>query len=181
MLERARRARSRRHEDPPAREGGGAGPARSASALQGSRPRHDARARAPRRARRKPRACCGAPPTASGARSATPRRTRTSTPSAPSSPACCASTYARWFSDDSADHDDTWAFLDARIENVMQFEKFKARLKPIGEGVAERRRRRCALSLRRKLTRHSRGAAHAVSGDPGTQGPKAANQTNVAS
>jgi len=46
-----------------------------------------------------------------------------------------ASTYARWFSDDSAAHEATWAFLDARIENVMQFEKFKAQLKPISEGV----------------------------------------------
>ncbi|MGD9966870.1 MAG: COQ9 family protein [Hyphomonadaceae bacterium] len=46
-----------------------------------------------------------------------------------------ASTYARWFSDDSPDNEMTWAFLDARIENVMQFEKLKARLKPIGEGV----------------------------------------------
>jgi ubiquinone biosynthesis protein COQ9 len=46
-----------------------------------------------------------------------------------------ASTYARWFSDDSADHEATWAFLDARMENVMQFEKFKAQLKPISEGV----------------------------------------------
>jgi len=46
-----------------------------------------------------------------------------------------ASTYARWFSDDSADHETTWAFLDARIENVMQFEKLKARLKPLSEGV----------------------------------------------
>jgi len=46
-----------------------------------------------------------------------------------------ASTYARWFSDDSADHEATWAFLDARIENVMQFEKFKARLKPVSKGV----------------------------------------------
>jgi ubiquinone biosynthesis protein COQ9 len=46
-----------------------------------------------------------------------------------------ASTYARWFSDDSADHEATWSFLDARIENVMQFEKFKANLKPISEGV----------------------------------------------
>jgi ubiquinone biosynthesis protein COQ9 len=48
-----------------------------------------------------------------------------------------ASTYARWFSDVSADHADTWTFLDARIENVMQFEKFKARLKPISERVQE--------------------------------------------
>jgi ubiquinone biosynthesis protein COQ9 len=46
-----------------------------------------------------------------------------------------ASTYARWFADESADHEATWSFLDARIENVMQFEKFKARLKPISEGV----------------------------------------------
>lgn len=46
-----------------------------------------------------------------------------------------ASTYARWFADDSADHEATWAFLDARIENVMQFEKFKAGLKPIGEAA----------------------------------------------
>ena len=46
-----------------------------------------------------------------------------------------ASTYACWFGDDSAEHEATWAFLDARIENVMQFEKFKARLKPVSEGV----------------------------------------------
>jgi len=46
-----------------------------------------------------------------------------------------ASTYARWFSDDSVNHEDTWAFLDARIANVMQFEKFKARLKPLSESV----------------------------------------------
>jgi ubiquinone biosynthesis protein COQ9 len=46
-----------------------------------------------------------------------------------------ASTYARWFSDDSPDHEATWAFLDARIENVMQFEKLKARLKPVSEAV----------------------------------------------
>lgn len=46
-----------------------------------------------------------------------------------------ASTYARWFSDDSDDNAETWAFLDARIGNVMQFEKFKAQLKPLGEGV----------------------------------------------
>ncbi|MGH6951879.1 MAG: COQ9 family protein [Vitreimonas sp.] len=46
-----------------------------------------------------------------------------------------ASTYARWFSDDSDDSQPTWAFLDDRIENVMQFEKLKARLKPLSEGV----------------------------------------------
>lgn len=48
-----------------------------------------------------------------------------------------ASTYARWFTDATPDHTQTWAFLDARIENVMQFEKFKARLKPISERVQE--------------------------------------------
>jgi ubiquinone biosynthesis protein COQ9 len=46
-----------------------------------------------------------------------------------------ASTYARWFGDESPDNETTWAFLDARIENVMQFEKLKARLKPVSEGV----------------------------------------------
>jgi ubiquinone biosynthesis protein COQ9 len=46
-----------------------------------------------------------------------------------------ASTYARWFNDDSADSEPTWEFLDARLANVMQFEKFKARLKPLSEGV----------------------------------------------
>lgn len=45
------------------------------------------------------------------------------------------STYARWFNDNSTDHADTWAFLDARIENVMQFEKLKARLKPLSQGM----------------------------------------------
>jgi len=46
-----------------------------------------------------------------------------------------ASTYARWFADDSADSEATWEFLNARIENVMQFEKLKARLKPLGEAA----------------------------------------------
>ena len=46
-----------------------------------------------------------------------------------------ASTYAKWFSDDSADSEPTWTFLSDRIENVMQFEKFNARLKPLSEGV----------------------------------------------
>ncbi len=31
-----------------------------------------------------------------------------------------------WLGDTSDDHADTWAFLDRRIENVMQFEKVKA-------------------------------------------------------
>ncbi|MEP5155535.1 COQ9 family protein [Planktotalea sp.] len=33
-----------------------------------------------------------------------------------------------WLGDQSEDYADTWAFLDRRIENVMQFEKFKAQL-----------------------------------------------------
>ncbi len=43
-----------------------------------------------------------------------------------------ASTYARWFADDSEDQAATWAFLDSRIENVMQFERAKAQLKRLG-------------------------------------------------
>ena len=38
-------------------------------------------------------------------------------------------TLMRWFTDDSADEQPTDAFLADRIENVMQFEKFKARAK----------------------------------------------------
>jgi ubiquinone biosynthesis protein COQ9 len=49
--------------------------------------------------------------------------------------AVLASTYAKWFTDDSPDCEPTWAFLSDRIENVMQFEKFKARLKPLSESV----------------------------------------------
>ncbi|MFL6690796.1 MAG: COQ9 family protein [Alphaproteobacteria bacterium] len=37
-----------------------------------------------------------------------------------------SSTLLRWFTDDSEDEKATFEFLDARIENVMQFEKFKA-------------------------------------------------------
>lgn len=33
-----------------------------------------------------------------------------------------------WLGDDSDDHADSWAFLDRRIENVMQFEKVKGSL-----------------------------------------------------
>lgn len=48
-----------------------------------------------------------------------------------------ASTYARWFTDDSPDHAGTFAFLDERIDNVMQFEKLKARAKPVMEGMID--------------------------------------------
>jgi ubiquinone biosynthesis protein COQ9 len=40
-----------------------------------------------------------------------------------------SATLMRWFTDHSADEAETHAFLDARIENVMQFEKFKAQVK----------------------------------------------------
>jgi ubiquinone biosynthesis protein COQ9 len=40
-----------------------------------------------------------------------------------------ASTAMRWFNDTSADEKPTDEFLAARIENVMQFEKFKAKAK----------------------------------------------------
>lgn len=35
--------------------------------------------------------------------------------------------FARWLLDTSPGYVDTWSFLDRRIENVMQFEKLKAR------------------------------------------------------
>ena len=38
-----------------------------------------------------------------------------------------SSTMLRWFTDDREDEKSTFDFLDARIENVMQFEKFKAK------------------------------------------------------
>jgi len=38
-------------------------------------------------------------------------------------------TLMRWFTDNTADESETRTFLDTRIGNVMQFEKFKAELK----------------------------------------------------
>ena len=40
-----------------------------------------------------------------------------------------SSTLMRWFTDQSEDDAETKTFLDARIENVMQFEKFKAEMR----------------------------------------------------
>jgi ubiquinone biosynthesis protein COQ9 len=40
-----------------------------------------------------------------------------------------SSTMLRWFTDDSDGEAATFEFLDARIENVMQFEKFKAEIR----------------------------------------------------
>lgn len=48
-----------------------------------------------------------------------------------------AATYARWMTDNDADHAATFAFLDERIDNVMQFEKLKARAKPMVQGMAD--------------------------------------------
>lgn len=45
-----------------------------------------------------------------------------------------SSTLMRWFTDQSEDEAETKAFLDARIENVMQFEKFKAQVKERTKG-----------------------------------------------
>ncbi|GAB5435298.1 COQ9 family protein [Falsiruegeria mediterranea] len=39
-----------------------------------------------------------------------------------------SSTVLFWLGDDSSDHHATWEFLDRRIDNVMQFEKFKAQV-----------------------------------------------------
>ena len=45
-----------------------------------------------------------------------------------------ASTLVRWFNDTGEDEAETRAFLDARIENVMQFEKFKAEMRERTKG-----------------------------------------------
>jgi ubiquinone biosynthesis protein COQ9 len=42
-----------------------------------------------------------------------------------------SSTMMRWFTDTSADENETSKFLADRIENVMQFEKFKAQAKEV--------------------------------------------------
>ena len=39
-----------------------------------------------------------------------------------------SATVLYWLGDNSPNHHDTWTFLDRRIENVMQFEKFKAQV-----------------------------------------------------
>lgn len=44
-----------------------------------------------------------------------------------------SSTLLFWLADRSPQSADSWAFLDRRIDNVMQFEKLKARLKNWGE------------------------------------------------
>jgi ubiquinone biosynthesis protein COQ9 len=41
-------------------------------------------------------------------------------------------TFARWLADDSPNEQATREFLDARIENVMQFEKLKAKIRDSG-------------------------------------------------
>jgi ubiquinone biosynthesis protein COQ9 len=46
-----------------------------------------------------------------------------------------ASTMLHWFADSSEDAKDTWAFLDARIGDVMQIEKFKATAFKFAEGL----------------------------------------------
>lgn len=49
-----------------------------------------------------------------------------------------ASTLLYWLGDDSEDYADTWAFLERRIDNVMQFEQIKAKFKdnPLAKGFA---------------------------------------------
>ena len=48
-----------------------------------------------------------------------------------------SSTILFWLGDDSEDFANTWAFLDRRIDNVMQFETVKAKLKgnPLVKGL----------------------------------------------
>jgi ubiquinone biosynthesis protein COQ9 len=48
------------------------------------------------------------------------------------------STLLFWLGDDSLDNQATWDFLDRRIENVMQFEKFKSKVTsgPLGRALS---------------------------------------------
>ncbi|MEQ9693133.1 COQ9 family protein [Shimia sp. SDUM112013] len=48
------------------------------------------------------------------------------------------STVLYWLGDESEGHEATWAFLDRRIDNVMSFEKTKARFRnsPVGKMMA---------------------------------------------
>ena len=46
-----------------------------------------------------------------------------------------SATVLRWFTEDKKDEAATHEFLDARIENVMQFEKFKAQVKERAKGL----------------------------------------------
>jgi ubiquinone biosynthesis protein COQ9 len=48
-----------------------------------------------------------------------------------------ASTLAYWMQDASADHAETLAFLDRRIDNVMQFEKVKAQVKTVTDRLPD--------------------------------------------
>ena len=42
-----------------------------------------------------------------------------------------STTLLYWLNDESAEYAETWAFLDRRIENVMQFEKGKAQMRKL--------------------------------------------------
>lgn len=48
-----------------------------------------------------------------------------------------SATVLYWLGDDSPDHENTWAFLDRRIDNVMQIEKAKAQIRenPLLKGL----------------------------------------------
>jgi ubiquinone biosynthesis protein COQ9 len=59
------------------------------------------------------------------------------------------STLVRWFNDDSEDETATREFLAARIENVMQFERFKAEVKERVSGVPSLSEILNSLSARR--------------------------------
>ncbi|TNE37679.1 MAG: COQ9 family protein [Alphaproteobacteria bacterium] len=46
-----------------------------------------------------------------------------------------SSTVLAFFSDETEDHGETWAFLDRRIANVMEFEKVKAKVRGAAQKV----------------------------------------------
>lgn len=69
------------------------------------------------------------------------------------------STVLFWLGDDSEDYTETWAFLDRRIDNVMQFEKLKSNIKNI-PGVGP--------TFERVMSEISKPKAQAMQDVPGT-------------
>ncbi|MDA0367159.1 MAG: COQ9 family protein [Proteobacteria bacterium] len=46
-----------------------------------------------------------------------------------------SATYLYWLDDESDDFGDTWTFLDRRIENVLQIQKFRGRIEKFGRKI----------------------------------------------
>jgi len=74
------------------------------------------------------------------------------------------STFARWLADDSEDEAPTKAFLDARIENVMQIEKTKAKVRELNIDPKKPIEWLAKLRYRAQRARQSKKGAQAEEG-----------------